>query len=181
MNMKRILLRIIFSCWTITVLAQDKPVHVDSRGVVLMATNANNTLELLPAPTNTVHWFVLAEFSIERREADYPQKITLSGTIKDKNAWFPAEQMPLYFDSDLQPPRLAAITDSHGKFSFNVTLKEDNRSGELECSAITNGAIYVGNANIYSVDSFDNKRMLKTGFVRKYTLAELLPLFQQKH
>jgi hypothetical protein len=173
----KILLLILAFSNLLTLLAESTPQRVVSRGIVLLATNLDNSTKLITISTNAVvHWLVLSDFSIERRDMDSPRKLTLSGKIKDRNAWFPAEQIPLFFGSDLQSPRLAAITDSHGNFSFNVTLKEDNRDGYLQCSAITNGDIYIGSANVFMSDSFDEKRYLKSGLVRKYLLADLLKL-----
>ena len=174
--MKKIIFGLILFGCEIALFAQNKPQHIEIRGETLLVTNANGSTTLMPAPSNSTHWFVLSEFLIENKASDSPKRATISGKVKDRSAWLPTEQLPIFFGSELQPPRLAAITDSHGNFSFNVTLKEDGRSGELQCSAITNGVIYLGNANVFMSDSFDDKRYLKSGVVRKYSLAELLKL-----
>jgi hypothetical protein len=179
-NMKQIILLCLLMFGSaLTIVAKDVPQRIVSRGVVLLATNLDNSTTLMPVATNTaVHWYILAQFTAEPRNSDSPKRVTLSGKVKTRSG-FPAEQLPLFFGSDLQPPRLAAITDSSGDFSFNVTLKEDNRGGYLQCSAITNGDIYIGNSNIYLSDSFDSKRELKSGLVRKYKLAVLLSEIQK--
>ena len=111
---------------------------------------------------------------MEPLDRNSPRCVALSGRVKSRNNNSFSQQIPLFFGSDLHGPRLAAVTDSHGNFSFNVTIKEDNRDGYLMCSNITNSAIYLGDFNIYQENTFDGARNLTSGLVRKYALEGLL-------
>jgi len=147
---------------------------INAYSTVLLATNTGKSVELVVPAKQEIHWHILANLSMEPRDRDEPRRVTLSGQVKSINNNSFSEQIPLFFGSDLHGPRLAAITDSRGSFSFNVTIKEDTREGYLECSSITNGAIYIGNFNIYRSDTFDGGRNLTSGLTRKYALEGLL-------
>lgn len=173
-TIKRIFIYLLVLDGALVLFGQTNLDRVTSRGEVFFAFATNNSVSYTPPQKNETHWFVLSGFSIQKRDADSPRKFTFSGVIKDKNAWAFAQQIPIFFGSDLHSPRLAAVTDSRGSFSFNVLIKEDSRSGELQCSAITNGAIFIASANIFMVDAFDRKRFLTADLVRKYSLVELI-------
>lgn len=139
----------------------------------MIACKTNGSVSLFEPPAHAAHWYALRHFSTISRTNDSPQTFILAGTVGDRNAGFPAEQIPVYFGSSLQAPRLAAVTDSQGQFSFRVVLKQDSRGGPLKMLSVTNADIYIGERTIYSSDSFDSNRNLSSGLVRKYSLSEL--------
>ena len=119
-------------------------------------------------PTNNekiVHWQCLISFSVTPGKTN-PESFILTGRVVSNNTGGAWERLPIFFGSPLHSPKLAALSDADGRFSFRVYLKQDHRDTEFQTPTLAEGAVYLGG-------SFDDQLELTHGLCRIYSLADL--------
>jgi hypothetical protein len=147
------------------------PDFVTARGSVWEATRTNGEVSLTQSKDQ--HWFRLYRFSVEPSNSD-PKSYIISGLVKDRNAGAAAASLPVFIGSSLHPIRLAAVTNERGEFCFRAWKKEDGRAASIQVPSLADADIYIGDGNFYLRNTFDEKRELTSGLVRRYRIAELL-------
>ena len=163
-----------------TLVAQEFPINIKTDGKVFLVATTNDTTTFV-ATNNDLHSYVIHKLTIEAQASASPVDYIISGEIIDSATGVPAKvaPLPVFLGSSSRPPILSAITDAYGKFCFRIWLKENRPSQPMQVGSITNADIYIGRANIYWASAygrqqFDSDMTLKSGLVRKYSLAELL-------
>lgn len=120
--------------------AGDEVDHREVPGLLFeFKTVDSKTVESPVAPGTKIHWHSLVRFKILRRETS--ASVVLAGRVISNNSGLPSEHLPIFFSSDLHPPRLADQTDEAGQFLFTVWLSEDRP--DLRASALEKGKIYL--------------------------------------
>lgn len=165
---------------TTRLTAQVVPINITIDGQVLMAAKTNGA-DVSFVATNWSHAYKINHLTIEMQTDASPVDYIFSGDLIVSDSGTPpkATPLPIFLGSNLHPPILVAITDAHGKFCFRVWLKQDSRDSGLQVSSITNADIYIGWANVHAasirhIQQFEGDLKLKSGPVRKYSLAQLL-------
>ena len=165
---------------TTRLMSEEVPIAMTNDGIVLRAFTTNGVTTFIAA-TNSAHDYKINHLSIEAEKKASPVDYILSGDIIVSDVGVPpiATPLPVFLGSSLHPPCLAAITDAQGRFCFRVWLKENRPDEPMQVVSITNADLYIGRGNIHAASELNHQQFegdlkLKTGLVRKYSIAEQL-------
>lgn len=114
---------------------------------------------------------VICNFSVTPIEGLHSSpSLILAGKVVSNNTGFPQEFVPIFFGSTLHLPRLAALTNANGEFSFRVWVsKPDGQplSHRLAAADISDSTLYLGG-------EFNEKAEMVSSKTHIHSLGEFL-------
>ncbi len=135
-------------------------------GTVVEVRRADSELEVIRIPEDFVHWESLTKFSTTKL-GDSKSIYEITGQVVSNNSGIPEERIPIYFGSDLHPPRLVDLTHEDGRFSFQVSIQEESQSQGVQAGSLDKGEIYL-------VDRGLREEGLPKAMARTYSVGDIL-------
>ena len=143
---------------------------IDNKQLLDLSTTAfvkiSTGVELSSRP-EPVFRHVVQDLTVTAGESS-PASFILAGRVLSNNSGGAIEFSPVFFGSTLHLPRLAALTNSRGEFSFRVWIHAQAQHSRLEATDIRQATIYLDGL-------FNDKADMVSSQAHLYPLALLMP------